>query len=113
MRIRKIDSDFGRTARQRNVIETLAKKIVREKSLSEIYDLTNFAFSLVKTNIGIGELTSIIGDIATSALQNGLNIQSQHIPYSDEYSYRYYNGMAIISFDIDDAARRANQFIYG
>lgn len=113
MRIRKIDSDFGRTARQRNVIETLAKKIVREKSLSEIYDLTNFAFSLVKTNIGIGELTSIIGDIATSALQNGLNIQSQHIPFSDAYSYRYYNGMAIISFDIDDAARRANQFIYG
>ncbi len=113
MRIRKIDSDFGRTARQRNVIETLAKKIVKEKSLSEIYDLTNFAFGLVKTNISISELTSVIGDIASSAMRKGLNIQSQHVPYSDAFAYKYYNGMAIISFNIDDAARRVNNFIYG
>ena len=113
MRIRKIDSDFGRTARQRNVIETLARKIVKEKSLSEIYDLTNFAFGLVKTNISISELTSVIGDIASSAIRKGLNIQSQHVPYSDAFAYKYYNGMAIISFNIDDAARRVNNFIYG
>lgn len=113
MRIRKIDSDFGRTARQRNVIETLARKIVKEKSLSEIYDLTNFAFGLVKTNISISELTSVIGDIASSAIRKGLNIQFQHVPYSDAFAYKYYNGMAIISFNIDDAARRVNNFIYG
>lgn len=113
MRIRKIDSDFGRTARQRNVIETLAKKILKEKSISEIYDLTNFAFGLVKTNISITELTSVITDVVTGALENGLNIDSQHVPYSGAYSYKRYNGMAIISFDIDDAARRINEFIYG
>lgn len=113
MRIRKIDSDFGRTARQRRVIETLASKIIKEKSLSEIYDLTNFAFGLVKTNISITELTSAVADVATGALRNGLNISSQHVPYSDAFTYKYYNGMAIISFDIDDAARRVNKFIYG
>ena len=113
MRIRKIDSDFGRTARQRNVIETLAKKIITEKSLAEIYDLANFAFGLVKTNISITELTSVITDVATGALENGLNIDSQHVPYSGAYTYKRYNGMAIISFDIDDAARRINEFIYG
>lgn len=113
MRIRKIDSDFGRTARQRNVIETLAKKIITEKSLSEIYDLTDFAFGLVKTNISLTELTSVIGNVATNAMNNGLNIDSHHVPFSDAYSYKYYNGMAIISFDIDDAARRINQIIYG
>ena len=113
MRIRKIDSDFGRTARQRNVIETLAKKIVKEKSLSEIYDLTNFAFGLVKTNISLTELTSVIGNIATDAMRSGLNIESHHVPFSNAYTYKYYNGMAIISFDIDDAARRVNEIIYG
>lgn len=113
MRIRKIDSDFNRTARQRNVIETLAAKILKEKSLSEIYDLTNFAFGLVKTNISLTELTSVIGSVAMGALENGLNIDSQHVPYSDAFTYKYYNGMAIISFDIDDAARRVNNFIYG
>lgn len=113
MRIRKIDSDFGRTARQRNVIETLARKIVREKSLSEIYDLTDFAFGLVKTNISLSELTSVIGSVATKAMRSGLDIDSQHVPFSGAYTYKYYNGMAIISFDIDDAARRINSYIYG
>ncbi len=113
MRIRKIDSDFKRTARQRNVIETLAKKIITEKSLSEIYDLTNFAFGLVKTNISLTELTSVIGNIASDALQNGLDMESHHVPFSDAYTYKYYNGMAIVSFDINDAARRVNKIIYG
>lgn len=113
MRIRKIDSDFGRTARQRNVIETLAKKIITEKSISEIYDLTNFAFGLVKTNISLTELTSVIGNVATDALQSGLDIESHHVPFSDAYTYKRYNGMAIVSFDIDDAARRVNKIIYG
>ncbi|MEE1137381.1 MAG: LCP family protein [Acutalibacteraceae bacterium] len=113
MRIRKIDSDFKRTERQRNVIVTLAKKILSEKSLAEIYDLTDFAFGLVKTNISLTELTSAVTDVATGALQNGLNIESQHVPYSGAYVNKYYNGMAIVSFDINDAARRVNNFIYG
>ncbi len=113
MRIRKIDSDFKRTERQRKVIETLARKILNEKSLSEIYDLTNFAFGLVKTNISLTELTSVIGNVATDALQNGLDIESHHVPFSDAYTYKYYNGMAIVSFDINDAARRVNKIIYG
>ncbi len=113
MRIRKIDSDFKRTERQRKVIETLAKKIITEKSLSEIYGLTDFAFGLVKTNISLTELTSVIGNIATNALQNGLDMESHHVPFSDAYTYKYYNGMAIVSFDINDAARRVNKIIYG
>ncbi len=113
MRIRKIDSDFKRTERQRKVIETLARKIITEKSISEIYDLTNFAFGLVKTNISLTELTSVIGNVATNAMSNGLDINSHHVPFSDAYTYKYYNGMAIVSFDINDAARRVNKIIYG
>lgn len=113
MRIRKIDNDFKRTERQRNVIETLARKIVKEKSLSEIYELTDFAFSLVKTNISLAELTSVIGNVATDAIRSGLNMDSHHVPFSDAYTYKYYNGMAIISFDTYDAARRVNKIIYG
>lgn len=113
MRIRKIDSDFKRTERQRKVIETLATTIVKEKSLSEIYELTDFGFGLIKTNISLTELTSVVTSVATKAASSGLNIESQHVPYSDAYTYKYYNGMAIVSFDIDDAARRVNKFIYG
>jgi len=110
MRTRKVDSDFGRTNRQRTVIETVVKKILSEMSVSEIYDLTDFAFKLVKTNISLTELLPVVGSAATRI--SGLSIESQHVPYSDSYQYKYYNGMAIISFDIDEAARRINKFLY-
>lgn len=113
MRTRKLDNDFGRTERQRNVIQSLATKILTEKSLPEIYDLTDFAFKLVKTNISLTELTSVITSVVTNAAASGLNLDSQHVPYSDAYTYKYYNGMAIISFDVDDAAKRVNDFFYG
>lgn len=113
MRTRKVDNDFGRTARQRKVIESLANKIITEKSITEIYELTDYAFKLVKTNISITELTGVVASVAANAASNGLDIESQHVPFSDAYTYKYYNGMAIVSFDIDDAARRINEFIYG
>lgn len=111
MRIRKIDSDFKRTARQRNVIQALATQIVEEKTMGEIYYLTGVATEMVRTNIPLTELTSII----TSVIQkNGkdINFESQHIPYSDSFTNKYYNGMAIKSFDINEAATRMHKFLY-
>ncbi len=113
MRIRKIDSDFYRAGRQRKVIELVANKIIKEKSIAEIYELTEFAFSLVKTNISFGELSSVIGSIATKAAGRSISMESQTVPYPDDSVNKYYNGMAIKSFDIDNAAVRINKFIYG
>lgn len=112
MRTRKLDSDFKRTERQRKVIQVVATKLLKEKTLPEIYYLTDFAMDLVKTNIPITELTTAITTIVE---KNGtdLKMESQHIPYSDAFKYKYYNGMAITSFDIDDAAKRLHKFIYG
>lgn len=111
MRTRKLDSDFKRTDRQRKVIELVAKKIIEEKSIPEMYDLADFAFKLIKTNIPLTDIMAVI----PSVVRNGtaLNMQSQHVPYSDSYTYKYYNGMAIVSYDIDEAAKRINKFIYG
>ena len=111
MRTRKLDSDFKRTDRQRKVIELVARKIVEEKSIPEMYDLADFAFKLVKTNIPISDIIGVIPSIVRNG--SALNMQSQHVPYSDSYVYKYYNGMAVVSFDIDEAASRINGFIYG
>ena len=108
---RKLDSDFKRTDRQRKVIELVARKIVEEKSIPEMYDLADFAFKLVKTNIPISDIIGVIPSIVRNG--SALNMQSQHVPYSDSYVYKYYNGMAVVSFDIDEAASRINGFIYG
>jgi len=111
MRNRKMGSDFERSRRQRDVIEAVIKQIFTQKTVVEIYDIADYAFSLIKTNISATDLVAL----ATSVLGNAskLNITSQNVPYSDAYQYARYNGMSIISYDIASAAKRINEFIYG
>lgn len=110
MRNRSIGTDFGRTKRQRDTIIAVAKKIMNEKSLTDLYDITNYAFSLIKTNISATSLLSL----ATSVISNGdsLSISTENVPFSDSYQFAWYNGMSIISYDISSAATRLNKFIY-
>ena len=110
IRNRDIGTDFERTRRQRDAIIAIFNKITTEKSISEIYEIIDYTFGLVKTNITLGSLTSI----ATSVLGNlsNLKIESQHVPYSDSYYFAWYKGMSVISYDISAAAKRINQFIY-
>ncbi|MBE6771524.1 MAG: LytR family transcriptional regulator [Ruminococcaceae bacterium] len=110
MRTRKIDSDFVRSERQREVIVALANKIVNEKTIPEIYNLADYAFKLVKTNISLTDMMPVLTSVATNA--KGLSIESQNVPYNDSFEYEYYSGMAVISFDIDEAKNRMHEFLY-
>ena len=76
-----------------------------------MYSLADLGFKLVKTNVPLTELTSVIS--AFAGKYDEVEIQSQHVPFDGTYSYKRYNGMSIVSFDIDDAARRINSFLYG
>lgn len=110
MRNRDIGSDFERTRRQRDAIMAIIDKLLTEKSLAELYEIVNYSFGLVKTNIPLSSLTSLV----TSVIGNisDLTVTAQHVPYADSYRFAMYRGMAIIFFDIADAAERVNAFIY-
>ena len=110
MRNRTVGSDFQRTARQRQTITAILKKIVTEMSLPEIYDLLGFATTLIKTNISSTELVSLAASVFANA--SSLTIDSQSVPYSDAYQSAWYKGMAILTYDIADAAKRINAFLY-
>ena len=111
MRNRTIGSDFGRTQRQRDTITAIIKQIASKKSLNDLYGIVDYSFSLIKTNISATDLLSL----ATSILSNAssLSIESENVPFSDAYQFAWYNGMAILSYDIGEAAVRLNNFIYG
>ena len=111
MQNRTIGSDFERTRRQRDVITAVVRKILGEKSAAEIYDIVDYAFGLIKTNIPATDLVSYAASVLGNASK--LSIQTQNVPYTDAYQYARYNGMSIITYDIADAARRINEFIYG
>ena len=109
MRNRKIGYDFARTSRQRDVLTAVLRKIL-SKPVTEIYDILNHSFSLVKTNIPLTTLSSLALSVATQG--SGLSITSQQVPYSDAYQNAWYNGLEILSFDIGATAWRVQQYLY-
>ena len=80
------------------------------KPITEIYEILNYSFSLVKTNISLTSLTSLALSVSTQG--SNLAISTQQVPYSDAYKNAWYNGLEILSFDIASTATRVNQFLY-
>lgn len=111
MRNRSTDNDFGRARRQRDVIMAVMKKITTGMSIGEISELIDYAMTIVKTNIPATTLVSLAASILGDASR--LSFSSQQVPYADSYQFAWYKRMAILSFDIDEAAKRVNEFIYG
>ena len=109
MRNRKIGYDFGRTSRQRDVLTAVLRQIM-SKPITDIYEILNYSFSLVKTNIPLTSLTSLALSVSTQG--SNLAISTQQVPYSDAYKNAWYNGLEILSFDIGSTATRINQFLY-
>ncbi len=109
MRNRTIGNDFGRTKRQRDTIKAIANQLISSKSVTDLYDITTYAFSLIKTNISATELISLATSVLTST---SLSIETENVPFSDAYQFAWYNGMSIISYDISAAGTRINNFIY-
>ncbi|MGN1346250.1 MAG: LCP family protein [Eubacteriales bacterium] len=111
MRNRTIGNDFGRTQRQRDTITAVIRQILSQKSLTDLYNIVDYSFSLIKTNISASSLVSLAASVLSQA--SVLQIESQNVPFDDAYQFAWYNGMSIISYDIAKSAVRLNEFIYG
>ena len=97
-RIRKLDSDFGRTNRQRKVIEALLGK-VKDMDLNQIKDLINTVFPLVSTDMTNAEIITYA--ITFFPILKDLQITSQAIPAQGTYRSAYIRGMAVILPDYE------------
>lgn len=110
MRNRSIGMDFGRTRRQRDTIAAVIRKILNEKSVTEIYEITDYAFTIAKTNITSPALLKLVASAVSQ--KSNLKIETQNVPFNDDFQFGWYNKMAIINFDIESAAKRLNTFLY-
>lgn len=88
-RIRKLDSDFGRTGRQRKVLLALIGQI-RGQKLSTLLELLDQMLPLVTTNMTNGQMI----DYATRFLPMlGGDIRSRYIPAAGTYTEEYVSGV--------------------
>lgn len=107
-RIRKLDSDFGRTNRQRIVIKAVINK-VKKMSVTEVSSLMYDILPLITTDFTTTELLSIIAQVGKI---KDYPISELSIPVQGEYKGVYIRGMAVLVTDLNNAARTVQNFIY-
>lgn len=101
------DGDFGRTARQREVV----KKALKKASGLSAARLTKIAaqnLSRVKTSLSLGDLAGMLPILGRVS---DMEISQLRIPANGEYSSRRINGMAVLKPDLGKAQRRIQRFL--
>ncbi len=92
-RIRKIDSDFNRTSRQRKVLNAVFKK-VKDCSVTEILGLVNELLPIVTTDMSNAQITSLAVKYAPSLAS--LGIETYSVPPKGTYKSAMIRGMAVL-----------------
>ena len=92
-RIRVLDSDFGRTQRQRNVLTAIFNKC-KTLSVAQLYKLMEEVLPMLTTNM---DNMTILGYAAQAApLLSGLTLQTQRIPVDGSFQSVMINEMAVL-----------------
>lgn len=108
-RNRTLDSDFGRTRRQRSVMNGIYRKVMSNKDPADLLALVNFCLTQVKTNMDV----NTIYDMATKVLAlDDLTVQQTSVPAVGTYTGETYNGMSVLQVDIDANKAVLEEFLY-
>lgn len=109
-RIRETDSDFGRTGRQREVVELMIKKF-RSLNPLEANKIMYEYLPYVKTNLSDPELlylASIAGSVAKYPMK------TMHVPNEGTYTEKSIKGVgAVLVPNLEKNCKLLREFIYG
>ncbi len=97
-RIRAIDNDFYRTARQRAILEAAFKKM-KDLGLSEITALLNAMLPSLTTDLSDGQILALMGTLFPGL--RSMEIQSYRVPADQTYYDAMIRGMAVLVPDLE------------
>lgn len=107
-RIRKIDTDFVRTERQRTVMSA----ILNDAKHSNPFTLLNMAYKsapYIETDLTKGELRSLVMS-AVPCL--GSDIKQTKVPFEGTWEYATISGNSVISINVDSNKEKLIDYIY-
>ena len=108
-RIRKIDSDWERTNRQRKVLVAMMDKL-RGTNMLQLLQLGGSLMQYVETNMTLEEIISIADKVLNSGLEGA---ETMVLPVTDTYVQETRNNQSMF-YDVDwtTNAREVQNFIY-
>ncbi len=108
-RIRKIDTDFERTGRQRKVIEALLTES-RSLNPTQLTQLAETLLPLVSTNLSNAQLLSLV---TKSMGARNYPVKQLMLPLKEHREMIYVRKMEMYRFDFDKTIQTLHDFIYG
>ncbi len=110
-RIRKLDSDYMRTYRQRKVISALINK-AKDSELTELYDTVMDIFPMVQTDMSAGDLTQLFFRAGFALVTYDDIVQTQ-APIEEHMEVGYTDGGQWAEFpDLPAVQNYLYEFIY-
>ena len=106
-RIRKIDSDFARTSRQRTVIEAAFHKVM-EMDMISISALIMQNMDAVETDLTLNDALELI---PMAIVAKNATFDSMTVPMEGAYSSRFVNGMAVLVPDMSKNVAAVAEFL--
>lgn len=110
-RISLATSDFGRTQKQRIVLNAIYEKF-KGQNLVELLSLMETVLPYVTTDLDKIEMTTI----ATKVFESGLlssDMEQFRIPVDGGYTDSWYNSMLVLDIDFDKNIQELHAFIFG
>lgn len=95
-RIRKIDSDFQRTNRQRKVLTALLDKATT-LNITEMFGFAKVIIPNLSTDMTKSQMFGLILDIVS--MLDDMELVSQRIPKNGQFSYANKNGASVVVMD--------------
>ena len=92
-RCRKVDSDFGRTERQRNVINAVFNQC-KNLSPTQLYKLMDKVLPLITTDMSNGEILDYAADVIP--MMSGITIKTQRVPTGGTYRDARIRNMSVL-----------------
>lgn len=109
-RIRKIDSDYVRTERQRTVLLAMAEKIMSGASAATMLTIVTTLLEYVETNLSLTEIMTL----ALAGLKMDLSqVEQLRLPADGTFESGMYSGIWCIKPNFEKNAQILHEFIYG
>lgn len=107
-RIRKIDTDFVRTKRQRTVMQSILKG-VKGSNIFTLYKMIYNSAPYIETNLSKTQLLGI-GTKALTCLKNEM-VQTK-VPFEHTWEYANKRGASVIAINVDKNKEQLKSFLY-
>lgn len=122
-RTRKVDNDFGRTERQRKLLEVLLQKVMSEgMNVGRLMDLLGIVEPYVTTNMNFSDMFNLaVGLLQSGIVEKALNgetlMEQFRIPMDGTWKHDTVSGSSVVVFNstksLQQNTEALHEFIYG